>query len=292
MATTRQQYVDKCNEVYDAKPAYQNGASDLNQCDCIGMTKYGLRENGVKFSTSGTNYSFRHHVENIRPINSESDLRFGDVVFKAYEQGESGWNLPAKYQQGGSEYNGDLRDYYHIGTVRSVNPLEIIHMTSPTAKCDTTLNKKGWDFVASLKKEYISDDAPEPGPGPGPEPPTPTPEKATVWADSGSTVKMRQKPSRGCSQYWDIPIGTVVDVLGLNCGSKGDWTKIGTWLKNTYAQGYMMTEFLRFEGDPEPEPQPDPDPDPQPEPGDDWVMVPRNWLLSVYNQIGELLGEG
>ena len=230
MATTRAKYVEKCNAVYEAKPTYVKGQSNLDECDCIGMTKYGLRQNGVKFETSGTNYTFRNQVEDIREIHSESDLRFGDVVFKAYEQGESGWNLPAKYQPGGGEYNGDLRDYYHIGTVKSVNPLQIIHMTSPTAKMDTTLSKKGWDFVASLKKQYISDDGPEPDPpGPGPEPPEPVHEIARVWSENGKPVNTRKGPDESypLSKAGKIPVGDLVEILEKTVNKQGEeWCRI------------------------------------------------------------------
>ena len=244
MATTRKAFLNKCQEIVDAQPTYKNGASNTSECDCIGMVKYGLRENGVSFSTSGTNYSFRHHVDNIRAINSASDLAVGDVVFKFYAPGDPGWNLPDKYRQGGSEDNGDYNDYYHIGVVKSVSPLEIIHMTSPSAKTDTKIGK--WSRVASLKSQYISD-SPEPTPpGPEPTPPTPEPgEQATVYAENGKPVKMRARPSTGCSLYWEVNCGTIVDVL-----DRGDeWSKIKGQTRDGLRQGYMMTKFLLFGDD-------------------------------------------
>ena len=244
MATTIEKYVDGCNAIYEAKPTYVKGASDLSQCDCIGMDKYSFRVNKVSFSTTGTNWSFRNQVENIRAIHSEADLKVGDVCFKAYEPGESGYDLPAKYQPGGSGYNGDLRDYYHIGTVRSVNPLEIIHMTSPTAKMDTTLNKKGWDFVANWKKEYISDSPepipPEPTPPEPPVPPAPEPDTAVVYAENGGPVKMRQKPSTSCRMYWEVPSGTTVEVLEWG----NEWSHIKAFAEGALRTGYMMSKFL------------------------------------------------
>ena len=251
MATTIRRFVDKCYEVYEAQPAYKNGASSLTECDCIGMDKYSFRENGVKFSTTGTNWSFRNQVENIRPIQSEADLNVGDVVFKAYSQGESGWDLPAKYQPGGSGYNGDMNDYYHIGTVKSVNPLQIIHMTSPTAKMDTTLKNKGWDFAANWKKDYISD-SPEPEPPTPPDPPEPpTPvEFATVHSDNGKPVKMRAKPSTGCKLYDELPVGTIVTVDQKDCTIDNDgnmWSQISYGTRKGW---YMMSKFLIFEDQP------------------------------------------
>ena len=235
MATTRKAFINKCQVIVDAQPTYKNGASNTSECDCIGMVKYGLRENGVNFSTSGTNYSFRHHVENIRSISSASDLNEGDVVFKAREPGEAGYDLPAKYCQGGPEYNGDLNDYYHIGVVKSVNPLQIIHMTSPSAKTDTKIGK--WGYAASLKSQYISD-APSPEP-PGPEP-TPG-QQATVYAENGKPVKMRAKPSTNCGLYDELPVGTKVDVVAVR--SDG-WTCVNYGKRQGF---YIMTKFLVFD---------------------------------------------
>lgn len=72
------------------------------------------------------------------------------MVLKAYEPGAKRYNLPARYKPGGGHHNGDLRDYYHIGIVKSVRPLRILHMTSPAAKTDTSLGK--WAYHGQLKR--------------------------------------------------------------------------------------------------------------------------------------------
>lgn len=246
MSTTRAKFVERCEDIVKAKPHYQLGSSDLNNCDCIGMVKYGLRKNGVTLTTSGTNWTMRNQVKNIRHITGASVLKFGDVVFKAREPGSEGYALPSKYKHGGSAYNGDLRDYCHIGVVKSVSPLRIIHMTGPTAKTDTTIGK--WKFAADLKESYISDGGtPTPVPTPEPEPtpePTPTPghDKAIVVADSGRYVKMRANPSTGCRLYDDVPIGAEVTIVANGY----DWTKINYGKRKGW---YMMTKFLDVVGD-------------------------------------------
>lgn len=69
--------------------------------------------------------------------------------------------------------------------------------------------------------------------------PTPTGETAIVYAENGKPVKMRAKPSTSCKTYWELPCGTQVDVL-----ANGDeWTQISDWNH----EGYMMTQFLKFE---------------------------------------------
>mgnify|MGYP002521785862 CR=1 FL=1 len=253
MATTRSRYVSKCKEVLAAGPAYQNGASDLKNCDCIGMTKYGLRENNVSFITTGTNYTFRHQVMDKREIHSVADLKYGDVVFKFYKPGDPGYNLPAKYRPGGSEYNGDLNDYYHIGTVESVNPLHIIHMTSPTAKTDTKIGR--WGVCASLMPEFIFDDGEDIiiNPDPVSEPeidPVPEGKAMIVYAENGKPVNFRSGPSIKRALVAKVALGETLMVYG----TQGEWSQA----KYRSKTGWMMSKDLR---DPE-EPAADPEPVP------------------------------
>ena len=236
MATTRRKFVDKCDVIVKAKPKYELGCSSTSKCDCIGMVKYGLHQNDVAFSTTGTNWTFRNQVDNIRKIKSASDLEFGDVVFKLKEPSEQGYNLPSKYRPGGSAFNGDLNDYCHIGVVKSVSPLRIIHMTSPTAKTDTSIGK--WKRAAHLKKQYIYDYDEPSVPQHEPEPePEPNADKATVYAESGRWVKMRKEPSTRCRIYDDVPIGATVTIVEFGY----EWTKINYGHRKGW---YMMTKFL------------------------------------------------
>ncbi len=243
MSTTREKFVERCMDIVNAQPKYELGCSDLKKCDCIGMPKYSLRKNGVTLTTTGTNWTMRNQVKNVRKITGVSVLKFGDLVFKSRAPGESGYNLPAKYRVNGSAYNGDLNDYCHVGVVKSVSPLRIIHMTGPTAKTDTTIGK--WKWATDLKEQYIYDSTPTPTPTPTPDPspePAPYVDEAIVIADSGRYVKMRKEPSTKCSMYEEVPIGAKVKVVAHGY----EWTRI------TYAgrKGwYMMTKFLDTIGD-------------------------------------------
>ncbi len=243
MATTIEKFVERCMDIVKAQPAYKLGCSSTTQCDCIGMVKYSLRKNNVSFSTTGTNWTMRYQTTNVRSINSASVLKVGDIVFKVRTPGSSGYSLPAKYQQGGSAYTGDLNDYSHIGVVKSISPLQIIHMTSPSAKTDTKIGK--WAYAAELQSKYVDyGSSPEPEPGPEPEP-TPTGETATVYAENGNPVKMRQKPTTSCRNYERLPVGTVVQVdqWDSDTDSKGTkWSKITYGLRKGW---YMMTKFLK-----------------------------------------------
>ena len=65
--------------------------------------------------------------------------------------------------------------------------------------------------------------------------------KGTVIAKSGSTVKLRQKPSTGCPIYWDIPVGTELQVVD----QQESWSKcISGGLT-----GWMKNEFIRLNDD-------------------------------------------
>ena len=276
MATTIQNYLSKCNEIIKAKPAYVHGKSSLKECDCIGMDKYAFRENNVSFSTTGTNFTARQQVDNFRKVNSVNDLHTGDVVFKAREQGEAGWELDKypKYMPGGKYYNGDLRDYYHIGTVKSVYPLRIIHMTSPTAKTDDSI--VNWKFAGTWKKEYISDaDADVPEPFPYEPEPEPEPEYKKVFAENGKPVNLRKKASLKASLVDRIPVGSIVGKLVEEDG----WAFV-QWKD---MRGWMMDCFLIDEDESEPPPSPEPDPVPEPEP-DPMDETPE--ILTVYAENG------
>ena len=171
-------------------------------------------------------------------------MKFGDVVFKAKEPGETGYNLPSKYRKGGSAYNGDLLDYCHIGVVKSVDPLKIIHMTSPTAKTDTSIGK--WKYAAELHKSYINDsDESVPAPTPSPEP-TPEPSEETceavVVCDNGGYVKLRANPSTSCRLWDKLVPGQTVTVVTQGY----DWTKVNCGRRKGW---YMMSKFLDIVGD-------------------------------------------
>lgn len=236
MATTVEKFVSACQEIVDAKPAYVKNKSNLKECDCIGMDKYAFRKCGVSFSSTGSNYTVRKQVDNLRYIRNVGDLAVGDVVFKSREPGEQYYDLPKHYQVGGADYNGDLRDYYHIGTVKSVSPLRIMHMTDPTAKEDDSLGK--WSYASEWKPEYVHRDepVPEPEPEPVPEPEPILPDTAIVWADNGKPVNLRKRPSRAAALVERVPCYESVNIL-----EEGpDWC----YVKWGNKVGYMMTEFL------------------------------------------------
>ena len=200
---TVERYIDGINSIYVENPSYAIGHDGSDgKCDCIGMPKGAIRRAGGDPSgLSGTNYAARFTIKNLQPIAGSSQLKLGQVVLKKREPGESGYALPEKYKPGGKSYTGDLRDYYHIGTVTRQYPLEITHMTSPKAKKDTSIGK--WAFFGDLPQVEYS---PSPEPDPDPSAKLPTLRRG----DRGDAVGLAQTEltNSGC------PCGEIDGVFG------------------------------------------------------------------------------
>lgn len=230
--TLLEKFINKIFVIKALKPKYrQPGDGSDGTCDCVGLIIGAFRRIGIKWSgIHGSNWFARKEVTNLKKIEDQSELKVGDAVFQVYEPGEKGYALPGRYKKGGKYYNGDLRDYMHIGVVTSVEPFGITHMWKPTVKTDTSVGKY-WDYKGWLKRL---------GNEPIPELPAQTPVancKARVNATSGKYVKMRKEPSTKCSIYEEIPIGAIVTIEEPG----EEWAKIsyGKW-KNWY----MMAKFL------------------------------------------------
>ena len=224
-----EKYIDGILAIYEEKPGYKEGHDGSDGlCDCIGMCRGGLKRAGAGEvdGMRGTNYAARYTILDLAPLDKDK-LRLGDVVLKTRPPDDSSMPLPDRYRPGGADYNGDENNYTHIGTVTSLNPFRITHMTSPTAKQDSSA--KGWGYMGRLP--WVTEG------GPAPEP-DPEPETATVYAENGQPVKMRAKPSLSCNLYWEIPCGTLIQV-----DSQGEtWSQITAKFRN----GWMLSRFLIF----------------------------------------------
>ena len=229
-----QTFLNNVNSIYKEQPTYQTGCNGSNgKCDCIGLVKGALeRAGGSASGLSGTNYASRYTIKNFKKIKSVNDLKVGDVVIKGrpYSPTDS-YPLPTKYLPGGANYNGDTTNYYHIGVVTHVNPLEITHMTSPSAKKDTSLTPGGgkgqWNYYGQLPQVSYDDEI---------DKVVVSLEYATV---TGGTLNMRKDSDINSARVTTIPSGSKVAVI-----EKG-----AVWCKavyNTYT-GYVMTKYLKFE---------------------------------------------
>ena len=242
-----EKYAEGVLSIYEEQPAYELGHDGSDgKCDCIGMCRGALEREGIKDPKGmrGTNQAARQTILNLQELQSSQPLLVGDVVLKVRDKDDKSMPLPDKYRKGGDEYDARWGEtnFTHIGSVTQVNPLIITHMTSPTAKQDKSI--KNWSYFGELPWiEYSA--APEPQPEPDPDPPF-DPDYAIVVAESGSTVKMRKKPTQNCGLWWEVPVGSEVKVNDWNAATdkKGQaWCAI-EWAGQS---GYMMREYLRDE---------------------------------------------
>jgi hypothetical protein len=224
-------------------PAYkQPGDGSDGTCDCIGLVIGALRRMGLKWGgIHGSNYAARYQTVDLKQISGTGSLELGDVVYKAHNQGAAKYALPSRYKPGNQYYNGDLKDYYHVGVVTQVNPLRITHMTSPHMKVDSTLGN--WNYHGKIKP-LVSEAEKEAG---QPDPPAPTPEpstgsKAIVFAGNGLPVKMREYPSTDCRTWVKVQCGTEVTIV--EPGEK--WARINACGRTGW---YMMAQYLDVVGD-------------------------------------------
>lgn len=230
-------FLEKIDEIKALKPTYkQPGDGSDGTCDCIGLIIGAIRRMGLTWSgIHGSNYAARKVVKDLQRIPINPTLEVGDIVFKALEPGEKKYDLPDRYKKGGAYYNGDLRDYYHVGVVTQADPLRITHMTTPSVKVDTKLGK--WTYYGKLKQLQGSAKPAET------EAATSNAQQiqtATVIAPSGRTVNLRSKPStKNGVVLVRVPIGTVLTVTS----NKNGWA----YVRYGKRMGYMMANYLSFE---------------------------------------------
>ena len=260
-----QKFLAMVDVIKRLNPAYkQPGDGSNGTCDCIGLIIGAIRRMGLKWTgIHGSNYAARYQTVGLAYIASESELELGDYVYKGVGKDGKGqrpcnagtfthkWDLPSRYWQGKSYYNGDMLDYYHVGVVTQVNPLRITHMTSPSMKVDTSVGTNGkspWNYhgkVKPLVNAVTSGSKPSETTSPVIDPPKDTASTGTeaiVYAENGFPVKMRQYPSDSCKTWIKLTVGTKVEVV-----EPGEtWCKINGGGKKGW---YMKAEFVDIVGD-------------------------------------------
>lgn len=250
------EFLAAAEQIATEEPAYQQGHDGHDGlCDCIGLIIGAIRRCGGQWrGIHGSNYAARQEIaDRVQPIAGSGDLEPGEVVFKGYEQGQGGYNLPAKYETGGEYYNGDLRDYYHVGIVESVYPLRIRHMTTPRPKMDTSIGK--WGYHGKLKKiKYSGTDGGE--------------KMETVIISGGNPdqpIRLRRAASTASTIMAEIPQGSEATLTE----GGGTWNRI-EW--NGLA-GYVMSVFVHKKGDDQ-----------------ENITVNRAELERIYDTLGDMLG--
>lgn len=227
-----ERFLTEIRAIRAAQPTYRLGGSGVDgTCDCIGLIIGALRRAGGTWSgTHGSNYAARSEMAGLRRVTSAADMEVGGAVYKARGPGDSGYDLPSKYHD-----RGDLLDYYHVGVVMSVSPVEIWHCTGGSGgggiRGDTKLGDPqqpgSWRFAGRLQKINYGEGWAMQEEGS---------RKALVVAAGGSTVHLRKLPDKAGDRLVKVPVGTWVDVL--EAGSQ--WCTVMALGK----RGYMMREFL------------------------------------------------
>ena len=243
---TKTDFLNKAMEIADEEPSYRKGGYGKDgTCDCIGLIIGAIRRAGGTWSSlHGSNYAARNEVEYLRPIHD--DLKVGEVVFKARKPGDSKYDLPDRYAK-----DPDQNDYYHVGIVLSVNPLRILHMTTPKPTIDTKLGK--WKYHGWLKKVSEED--------------KPMGEPCYIsGGNPDAPINMRSGTGTGYKIIKEIPQGAEAELLQYD----------PSWCHIMYqgVEGYVAAQFVHTNSmDDTPK-----------------TSVPTNELQKVYDMIGDWLG--
>ena len=227
-------FLEGCQRNAARVKAYKLGHDGSDgSCDCIGYVIGALRLEGQQWGgVHGSNYAARNRTKNLHYVSNASQLKLGELVYKAKEPGANGYNLPASYMHG-----SDLKDYYHVGVVTSVNPLEISHCSTGGMHHDTKLGSWHYAGYCSLVDyNSVTPDIPVPEPAPAPAPST---GKMVVDVPDDTSVNVRRTASASAGVLTRLPEGTIVEVTSIS----GSWSHVNYYYNQT-GEGYIMSKFL------------------------------------------------
>ena len=206
--------------------SYVAGAAKTGTVDCSGAFVWSYRQHGQSIY-HGSNRIARTEVVELVPM---ADAKPGMAVFKCRSPSEAKYALPSGYKQGGKYYNGDLRDFYHIGLMGEDG--KVLNAQS-SATGFVASSAKSWTCAGYLKKVDYKEDTPMVDENNG------VIYVGRVTAQSGSTVNLRAEPSKSAKVLEKVKVGTAVNVIG----SADGWLHVETATN----QGYMMEEFVERE---------------------------------------------
>ena len=221
-------FLTNVREIASERPAYRLGRDGSDGlCDCIGLIIGAIRRNGLRYTEiHGSNWFARHYTSSLMLVTDADDLSPGDLVYKARTPGAAKYDLPSRYAKDPDKY-----DYYHVGVVTGVNPLEITHCTSSGSVDGITTDGKLGDWTHKGQLTLIDhiteeEDAPMAG------------TTGIVTAANGKPVNMRKGPKTTAQLVDRVPVGAQVMVNSYN----------DSWAQIAYrgATGYMMTKYLEI----------------------------------------------
>ena len=230
---TVNQFLQNLQEIVASNPTYREGGTGKDgTCDCVGAIMGAL---GGKFDLHSSNYFARYQMQSLDSLMDESQLHPGSVVYKSRRDTTY---LNKRYLPGGTHHADTSLDYYHVGVVTKIAPLEITHCTSGGGvngfTTDDTINAWSW-FGDLLQVDYggadeVVQDAPA------------AVELAVVYSEDGKPVRMRSKPTTEgeYNTVAKVPYSAPVRILE----QAGEWATV-SW---NGQRGYMMSKYLRVIG--------------------------------------------
>lgn len=222
---TAAQFLDGVRKNVARVDRYELGQDGRNgACDCIGLIIGALRLMGETWNgTHGSNYAARNMMVSVQNI-KEDEMMPGDIVYKAKWPGDSGYALPAKYKN-----DADQKDYYHVGVVTAVKPLEITHCTGVPGGIKRDSKLGNWTHSGKLWLVKDGEEVEQ------------VAQIMQVRSENGGPVFLRMNPNKDAGWYDRIPVGTLVEVTDWQ-GAEG-WANVLVDMGYEMA-GYMMREYL------------------------------------------------
>lgn len=240
-----------------------------SEMDCQAFWERVLKDCGIKMDLGGSNSWYRYMMKHgwcgtpAECVKTFGGIPVGATLFIRKDVSES---TPAQFRDDG------IGDITHMGIFTGMTGKEMVQIaldagvshadkynygdgainssSSRGGVCTSKFAGKsisgGWNRIGLWLDSIVYDGTTPPEPGPEQK----EPDTAIVVAESGSTVKMRAKPTQDCRMYWDVPIGDEVTVYEWDAAidkKKQAWSRI-RWAGQ---DGYMMKEFLRDEDEPD-----------------------------------------
>lgn len=211
--------------------AYDWSGHEKGLVGCAGAFVYAFGQYGITYPNGSNAIARKKIVGNMLPI---CQAQPGMAAFKMKSPGEDGYKLPDKYKIGGSDYSGNVNDFYHIGLVDE-DPAYVLNAkgTKQGFCRDALTAANGWDCVALLKSVDYGKDSGQMN------------ELTGDWAKvvlpagaKGNTVRMRKDHSTAADVLEKVPVGSEILV------TKDD----GQWCEIQYngETGWMMSNYIEY----------------------------------------------
>ena len=222
-------FIAKVRQIAARDLIYRTGGVGKDgTCDCIGLIMGAMYEMGQKkYDLHSTNYFARYQMTGLKKAN-EKELAPGMLLYCARE--DDG-RLNDRYKPGGRHYTGDPLDYYHVGVVTSVRPLEIIECTQYSQFSGIMIRTefRDWQYMGEMKGILYEGYEPE-------ERKETLVRYKAIVSTQRDPLRIREWPVTG-NTIGKAPKGATVEVIA----ETGDgWPKI----RYEGVEGYVSREYL------------------------------------------------